>query len=78
MSIVEGDRVRIKLREDCSGGGRPHDPVEDGKLGKVTGITMGIDHPLFVLFGPGGTPRPTGHNLPLGRRFAEDELERLR
>lgn len=81
-TITCGARVVVTLRDVCDAD-RPHNPIEDGMRGTVTGDGRPGDHSLFVLFG--GRVRPprrwqpgdTIVLLPLGRSFRPDELEEI-
>ena len=74
-TIAAGSYVRIRLRRDCDGGGRPHNPVEEGMHAEVTAVDCPGDHSMCALFRSGGARLPFGTRLPLGRYFRPDELE---
>jgi len=73
-TITEGSWVRVRLDPACSGGGRPHNPHEDGLRAQVTVRDGSGDHTICVLF-KSGKFVPLGNHLPLGRHYRPDELE---
>ncbi len=74
----EGDRVRVRLRPDCTGGDRPHAPSEDTVEGRITALTGTDDHRYFVLF-RGGILIPSAAfpRRILGRHYTAEELEQF-
>jgi hypothetical protein len=72
--ITEGAWVRVHLDPACPGGGRPHNPQEDGPRAQVTALGGSGDHTVCVLV-KGGKFVPLGNHLPVGRHYRLDELE---